>query len=142
IGSRWVAATVDVLGGDVAVQQHVTARGVGTDRTSCPTSTADEWYAPAGSTAIGAEEHLLVYNPFPAPAVVSFAFTTGGSTTTPRPLQGVTIEGRSLRVFSGEDLPARRDELATHLTSRTGRVVLARAEIFDGEGAEFEPVRE
>src|SRR5699024_5558843 len=109
---------------------------------ACPTSTADEWFAPAGSTAIGAEEFLLVYNPFPAPAVISLAFTSGGSTTTPRPLQGVTIEGSSLQVFSGDDLPARRDDLAAHLTTRTGRVVLGRVQSFDGDGDAFPPVRE
>lgn len=142
IEGEWVSVTVDVLGGDLSVQQEVVGADSGRDLAPCPTATSDEWFVPAGSTAIGAEEHLLVYNPFPAPAVISLAFTTGGSTSSPRPLQGVTIEGRSLHVFTGEDLPARRDEVATHLTTRTGQVVFGRVQTFDGDGEPFEAVRE
>lgn len=137
----WVSATVDLLGGGVSVQQQVVGRGVGSDLAPCPTSTSAEWFAPAGSTAIGAEEHLLVYNPFPAPAIVSFEFVSGGSSTSPRSLQSVTIPGSSLRVFTGDDLPSRRDQVAVHLTTRTGQVVLGRVQSFDGEGQDIEEVR-
>src|SRR5699024_6543347 len=35
-----------------------------------------------------------------------------------------------------------RDDLAAHLTTRTGRVVLGRVQSFDGDGDAFPPVRE
>jgi len=142
VETPWAAATVEVLGGDVAVQQQVRGTGVGSDLAPCPTATSDTWYAPDASTAIGAEHALLVYNPFPAPAVVSVGFVSGGVSSTPRDLQSITIPGATLRVIDTEDLPARKDHFATRVTTRLGRVVVGRVQRFDGEGEPFEAVRE
>jgi hypothetical protein len=138
----WVSATVEVLGGDVSVDQDVSGP-LGFDSAPCPTSASPEWFVPSGATTIGAAENLLIYNPFSAPAIVSVAFTSENGASKPRSLQGITIAPGSVTVLgNSDDLPKRRDGIAARVTSRIGQVVVGRVQRYTGEGAEVPGVRD
>ncbi|MCB0978672.1 MAG: hypothetical protein KDB02_14565 [Acidimicrobiales bacterium] len=130
----WVAATVDVLGPDVVVEKTVNGRD-GFELGPCPTTASDRWYVASGSTAIGAKERLVLYNPFPAPSSVDISFSTEDGRLTPRALRGFTIPAGSLRVVDTDLMPARKAEIAATVVARTGKIVVDRVQSYDGTGA-------
>lgn len=134
VSADWAAMTIEVLGGNVAVEQQVTGKH-GFDATPCPTTAGAEWFVPSGSTAIGAEQYLLVYNPFPGAANVDIDFATDKGPFTPRALRGFSLAPGALRLVPVESQPARRDQIATRVKARSGQVVVDRVQIYDGTGA-------
>lgn len=131
--AEWVGMTVEVLGGDLAVEREVVGPD-GYDVSPCSSHAATEWFVPSGSTAIGAQEYLVLFNPFPAATSVDISFATDEGPLVPRPLQGLTVAGRSVRLVPTDSLPARRAEIATHVKARSGRLVVDRLQIYDGSG--------
>ncbi|MEO6988229.1 MAG: DUF5719 family protein [Aquihabitans sp.] len=131
--AEWVGMTVEVLGGEIAVEREVVGPN-GYDVSPCSSHAATEWFVPSGSTVIGAEEYLLLYNPFPAATSVDITFATDEGALAPRPLQGLTVAGRSVRLVPTDSLPARRAEISTHVQVRSGRLVVDRLQIYDGSG--------
>ena len=94
---EWVAAQVEVLGGDVSVDRQIT--GVdGIDAGPCSSSSSSQWTLPSGSTVRGSDEVLALFNPFADDATVDLRFVTDTGVRTPRSLQGFQVPGRSLRV--------------------------------------------
>lgn len=134
IEADWVAATVDVLGPEVTVDKTVNGPQ-GFEITPCPTAASDTWYVPSGSTEIGAEERLVLYNPFPAASSVDISFVTNDGRSSPRALEGYTVPGRSVQVIDTDLMPARKTEIAAMITARSGRIVVDRVQTYDGTGA-------
>lgn len=132
----WVGMTVEVLGGRATVTREVSGP-TGIDVSPCSSNASDRWYVPSGSTVQGAEEHLVLYNPFPDTTSVDISFATDAGRRAPQALQGFSVPGRSVRVVPVEALPAARPELATRVVARTGRLVVDRVQTYDGTG---EPV--
>lgn len=130
---EWVGMTVEVLGGDVAVEREVVGPN-GYDVSPCSSHAATEWFVPSGSTVIGAEEYLVLFNPFPAATSVDVSFATDEGPLAPRPLQGLTVAGHSVRLVPIDSLPARRAQIATRVEARSGRLVVDRLQIYDGTG--------
>lgn len=134
IEADWVAVTVDVLGPEVTVEKTVNGPE-GFELTPCPTTASDTWYVPSGSTEIGAEERLVLYNPFPAASSVDISFVTNDGRISPRALEGFTVPGRSVQVVDTDLMPARKTEIAATVTARSGRIVVDRVQTYDGTGA-------
>lgn len=131
--AEWVGMTVEVLGGDIAVEREVVGPN-GYDVSPCSSHAATEWFVPSGSTVIGAEEYLLLFNPFPSSTSVDIDFATDEGALVPRQLQGLTVPGHSVRLVPTDSLPARRAQIATHVQARSGRLVVDRLQIYDGSG--------
>lgn len=131
--AEWVGMVIEVLGGDVAVEREVVGPN-GYDVSPCSSNAATEWFVPSGSTEIGAQEYLLLFNPFPGATSVDIDFATDEGALSPRPLQGLSVAGRSVRLVPLESLPARRAEIATRVAARSGRLVVDRVQIYDGTG--------
>lgn len=133
IEAEWVAATVEVLGPEVTVEKIVTGP-LGYERGPCPTTASDVWYVPSGSTEIGAEERLVLYNPFPAPSSVDIAFATNDGRLTPGALKALDVPAGGVVVVDTDVMPARKTEIAATITTRTGRIVVDRVQTYDGTG--------
>ena len=131
--AEWVGMTVEVLGGDLAVERHVVGPS-GYDVSPCSSHAATEWFVPSGSTVIGAQEYLVLFNPFPAATSVDISFATDEGALVPRPLQGLTVAGRSIRLVPTANMPARRAQVATRIRARSGRLVVDRLQVYDGSG--------
>lgn len=129
----WVGMTVEVLGGQATVEREVSGPA-GLDVSPCSSNASNRWYVPSGSTVQGAQEHLVLYNPFPDTTSVDISFATDAGRRSPRALQGFSVPGRSIRVVPVENLPAARPELATRVVARTGRLVVDRVQTYDGTG--------
>ncbi|CAN5281266.1 hypothetical protein BH20ACT3_BH20ACT3_09890 [soil metagenome] len=133
LNADWAGLSVEVLGGDATVQREV----VGPDGFSvspCASQASPEWFVPSGSTLLGAEEHLVLFNPFPDSTSVDVTFATDDGPRSPAALRAFSVPGRSVRVIPFEELPARRPEVATTVRARSGRLVVDRVQVHDGTG--------
>lgn len=125
----YVSATVELDGGDVAVEHTVNGpRGSGAS--PCASEPSARWYLANGSTSRDASELLLVFNPSSGDAVVDMTFATNEGSDAPASLQGLPVAPRSMKVIDlGE---RRRDLISTSVSARTGQVVVERLQSFDG----------
>lgn len=133
----YASATIEVAGGGVLVE-HRAVGTAGDDTGPCASSASGTWYVPIGTTAtVGdapiARELLVFFNPFPGDAVVDVAFSTDtGFRGTPEVFKGLVVPGGSV---VGVDLAtagvAVTSEIAAVATTRSGRVVVDRLQVFD-----------
>lgn len=134
------AAMVEVDGGGVAVT-HELVGPTGADRGPCASTSSDTWHFAWGDTSRDARSLVALFNPFPGDAVVDFEFVTVDGSRAPQALTGVVVPGRSVVVADVGEEVARRDQVSTTVTARTGRIVAERIQTFDDteemlEGAE------
>ena len=66
-------------------------RGEGATAAGCAPMPSDEWFFPEGSSLLGVDERLLVYNPFPDEAVVDVSFLTPSGEREPANLSDVGV---------------------------------------------------
>jgi hypothetical protein len=139
-GSGFFAASVLLDGGGIGVTQVVTAYGVTTNE-PCAVTTSASWYFPAGSTAIGANTQISLFNPTATPAVASLQFspspavTAGpvGSSTSGKPtsnqaiappaFQGLTVGPGQVAVLDVGKQVQLKAELAASVVVTSGRLV-------------------
>lgn len=136
LSAPYVAALVVLDGGEVTAEQSVVT-GVGTITTACSSTSSDHWYLADGSTAKDAGLLLALFNPLAIDAVVDLSFSTEQGPTSPLDFQGVVVPARSLLVEDIGGHVRRRDHVATSVTARAGRVVVAGIQSF----AESSPVK-
>lgn len=135
----FASATVEIAGGGVLVEHRVVGTG-GADVAPCASSASSTWFVPAGTsdTATGnetpkARELLVFFNPFPGDAVVDVSFSTDtGFRGSPEAFKGLVVPGGSV---VGVDLAGAgvsvTSQIAAVATTRSGRVVLDRLQVFD-----------
>ncbi len=131
--ARWVAATVEVLGGQPVVSREVSGPD-GIDAAPCASTAATEWHVASGSTVRGATEMLSIYNPFPDGATVDVSFATESGPRQPKELQGLSVPGGTLQMVSVNQTVTARDRVAATVRTRFGRVVVDRLQRYDGTG--------
>ncbi len=127
----WAAAVVELDGGG-AVVELATSGPLGASVTPCASSASPSWHFAEGSTTKDAAMTLSVFNPFPDDAVVDFVFFTDEGTISPASLTGIAIAGRSLLAVNVGESVERRDGVAATVSARTGRLVAARMQTWDG----------
>src|SRR5580700_7887904 len=93
----WLADTVTVDGGGVAVSQ-VVASSSGWDESPCQSATSAQWYIPGGTTASGAGLYLSLLNPTATPVVVDLTFVTPGGAVHPINYQGIVLPAGQVTV--------------------------------------------
>ena len=122
---------VEASGAPVVVTHSVSGAGdVGV--TPCARGGSDTWYFAGGTTVLGAEQWLTLFNPFPGDAVVDISFFTNTGVEAPGEAQGVVVPGTSRLSIPVHDLVPRRDAVATRVTTRRGRVIAEQVQILDG----------
>jgi len=137
VDAKLAGATVEVDGGEVAVEHQITGRDGGRATAPCSTTAAREWSFPWGVTTRGTRELLVFMNPFPDDATVDIRLSTNEDTREPGRLQNLVVRGRSvLGVFIEQD--GRRAQVSAHVRVASGRLIVDRIMTFDGT----EPTRE
>lgn len=127
----WVAALVEVDGGGVVAEQSVSGP-LGSDNAPCANNASSTWYFADGGTTRDAHLIYALANPFPEDAIVDLSFSTDQGRVVPQALQGVVVPARGmLPVNVGEQVLRRRAVSAT-IRARTGRIVAARIQTYDG----------
>jgi hypothetical protein len=129
------ASALVELNGGAAVAEMVTIGPQGDSVTPCASSSSDTWYFAEGATTIDATEVLMVFNPFPEDALVDMSFATETGHVVPQGLTGLVVEGRGMRAIAVGDAVRREAVVSTTVTSRVGRLVVARLQLFDGTGS-------
>ena len=131
VQSDYLSAVVELDGGAAVVELSTTGP-LGTSVTPCASTASPTWYFAEGVTTRDATEVLLVFNPFPEDAVVDLAFTTEEGQVTPQALTGLSVQGRGAAAINVGDYVQRREAVAARVSARTGRLVVARLQVFDG----------
>ncbi len=127
----FAGAIVELDGGE-AVVELVATGPLGTSVTACASSASPTWYFAEGVTTRDAAEWLTVLNPFPEDAVVDLSFTTEEGLVTPQELTGLSVRGRGMQAIDVGKYVQRREAVSTKVAARTGRLVVARLQTFDG----------
>jgi hypothetical protein len=99
----------------------------GIGATGCAREASDTWYFAQGTSAIGFDERLLVYNPFPDEAVVRVSFSTHKGTISRANLADVAVPAGRATDINVNDFVFRRRVLGARVTAVRGRVVAWRA---------------
>ncbi|MGI9034380.1 MAG: DUF5719 family protein [Acidimicrobiales bacterium] len=129
--SKYASALVELDGGDAAVE--LAASGpLGDTVSPCASAASPQWYFAEGVTTKDATETLFLFNPFPDDAVVDLVFGTEDGQVTPQALTGLAVSGGSMAAVNVGDFVQRREQVTAAVTARTGRLVTARLQSFDG----------
>jgi Family of unknown function (DUF5719) len=131
---------VEVVGGAAVVTHEIVAEGdVAIE--PCARGGAADWYFAAGTTLKGAQQFLVLFDPFGDDALVDITFLTDDGVQEPDALQGLSIGPRSRVSVAVHDQVPRQRDVAVRVHARTGRVVVERSQLFDGTASEGETVR-
>jgi hypothetical protein len=99
----------------------------GAATTTCSLTGGRRWYFPAGTSAIGSSERLLVYNPFPQEAVVRVRFFTPSGERIASNLASVGVGiGRTIEIDVNRFV-APENVLSATVSAIRGRVVAWKA---------------
>lgn len=128
------AAALVVLEGGQAVVEVAAAGPLGSSVVPCASTASASWHFAEGVTTRDATEVLTLFNPFADAALVDLSFMTEEGQVTPESLTGLTVAGRSLTAVDLGAHVQRREQVATTVRARTGRLVVARLQSFDGSG--------
>lgn len=131
VAANYVAATVDVPSGGVAVEQGVGGT-LGTSLAPCASFGSERWYVADGSTAREDTMILALYNPFPEDAIVDLSFSTDEGRAVPSDFQGIVVRGGRLVPINVGDHVRRRNRVAATIATRSGRVVVDRLQLRNG----------
>ena len=134
--SELTGALVEIIGGSVVVEQ-VDDQGAAL---VCSSTASTSWFLADGDTRVAnaqqqpvnAGMQLSVLNPFDADAVLDFGFATAEGFTTRQDLEGFVVPARSVARISLDDRIRRTSRIGVVATTRTGRVVLAGTQTYDG----------
>ncbi|MBW3614750.1 MAG: hypothetical protein KY439_05495 [Actinobacteria bacterium] len=131
LSAPYLAALVEMDGGDVVVE-HEVAGPLGLSTAPCASSASDRWYLAEGSTAREDTMLLALYNPFPEDAIVDLSFSTDQGRAVPSDFTGIVVKGGRLAVVNVGDHVRRRNNVATVVAARTGRLVVDRIQLRGG----------
>lgn len=121
-GAPWVAATVELNGGDASVEQQV-GGPLGVSATPCATSGSRHWYFPTGATLVNEGVQINLFNPYPASAIVDLSFTTNEGPESPGTFEGLVVPAKGLLSVDLGSRLRRRTSIATTVTARNTPVV-------------------
>jgi len=134
VRAPYVAATLELAGGGMVVEHQVSGP-TGTDVAPCATSGSSTWYFASGSTTRDADETLVLFNPFADDASVDIAFATEDGRRTPVAFHGLQVPARSVVAAHVSPVVTVSTQVSAAVVARSGRVVAARRQTFDGTGA-------
>ncbi len=89
----------------------------------CASRASPEWHFASGTTLLGTEDWIVIFNPFGDDAVVDMSFYTKAGRQDPSALHGKTIPRHGRVAIPVQDYVRRTAFVAATITARTGRVV-------------------
>ena len=128
-----VLVELDRPGATVAQAMNTEIDGI-TERTllPCAEDVSTSWYFAAGTTTADARFMLGLFNPFPEAAVADVFFATDNGRRTPTRYEGLIVAARSALYLDVGVEATRWRQLATTVQTRSGQLVAAKLQIFDG----------
>jgi hypothetical protein len=127
----WAAATVVLSRGGVAVTQAVHG-SAGWSETPCVSRTSEHWYFPSGTTSGSDGLFISLFNPTSTPDVVDLTFITPSGSLRPINFEGIVVPPGGLEVANVSAYVQNQSTVSTDVSSRTGRVVAAEVQEFNG----------
>lgn len=128
----FVAAEV-LMDAPGAVVFHGAVVGDRSDVSPCTTATSPHWHFASMSTRRDARVRLSLLNPFADDAVVDLAFVTDEGRREPVAYQGLVVPANALVVLDVGSEVTRRDQTSFSALARSGNVVAARLQTFNGD---------
>ena len=98
----------------------------------CAEDVSASWYFAAGTTTADARFILGLFNPFPEAAVADVFFATDNGRRTPTRYEGLIVAARSALYLDVGVEATRWPQLATTVRTRSGQLVAAKLQMFDG----------
>ena len=128
-----VLVELDSPGATVAQAMSTEIDGIA-ERTllPCAEDVSASWYFAAGTTTADARFMLGLFNPFPEAAVADVFFATDNGRRTPTRYEGLIVAARSALYLDVGVEATRWRQLATTVQTRSGQLVAAKLQIFDG----------
>jgi Family of unknown function (DUF5719) len=129
----FLGALVEIDGGGGLVEQeafHPSGNAVA----ACNNKASSQWFFADGFTAGGSLSSLVITNPYPDDAVVSIEFATPKGPVRFARNTSFIVPGYSVKTVSEAQMPKDETVLATKVTSARGRVVVGRAQQYNGAG--------
>jgi uncharacterized protein DUF5719 len=109
------------VAGSTLVSTAKPLEGVGA--AACSADVSTQWYFAAGSTALGADERILLYNPFPDEAVVRLNFYTPQGLETKTSVSDVPVPAGSWESVAINKVIRAQGSVAVEVSAARGRVV-------------------
>jgi hypothetical protein len=128
------ALTVESFGAPIEVEENLE----GSTRVAggpCAADAATRWYFAAGTTPRGAEQWLVLDDPYASDAKVDITLRTSNGIRRPDKLQGLDIARRSRVVVPIHSYAVREDRVSVAVDVRIGAVVATQLLTFGGSGA-------
>lgn len=128
-----VLVELDRPGATVAQAMNSQTDGI-TERAllPCAEDVSSSWYFAAGTTTADARFMLGLFNPFPEAAVADVFFATDNGRRSPTRYEGLIVAARSALYLDVGVEATRWRQLATTVQTRSGQLVAAKLQIFDG----------
>ena len=134
VTAAFASVVVEIDGGQGFVEQ-VANHPAGDSVAPCADDTSSEWHLADGFTAGGSTETLVLTNPYDDLVLTDLTFSTESGFSEPNAFKGFSVPPKSVKVISIAEL-GNRDEpiIAASVTTRSGRLVVGRAQHFTGAG--------
>jgi hypothetical protein len=134
VTAAFASVVVEIDGGQGFVEQ-VANHPAGDSVTPCADDTSSQWHLADGFTAGGSSETLVLTNPYDDLVLSDLTFSTESGFSEPNAFKGFSVPPKSVKVISIAEL-GNRDEpiIAASVTTRSGRLVVGRAQHFTGAG--------
>ncbi len=129
----FASVVVEVEGGGGLVEQ-IAEHPLGDSVAACSNQTSANWYLADGFTLDSSNETLILSNPFDESVVADLRFSTEGRQSEPGLFEGFTVLPRSVRTISLGELARNEPIIATSIEARAGRLVVGRAQEYQGGG--------
>lgn len=117
-------------GGEIAagVLPQFTGKVAGIGAASCSKVASTRWYFAEGSSSLGAEQRLVIYNPFPDEAVVGIAlFTPDGPQGNASLAEGKAVPAGETLVVEINEFIRQERFVGASIVAKRGRVIAWRA---------------
>ena len=131
VASPEPGVVVESRGAPIAVTHTVAGSG-DLGAAPCARGSRAEWWFAGGTTVLGAQDWITLFNPYPGDAVVDLEFLTDQGVEAPGDVQGLVVPATSRLSVAVHDSVRRRAVVATHVATRRGRVVADQVQILDG----------
>jgi hypothetical protein len=120
----WASALVEASGGEITAAHQLSGPN-GRSISNCASTPSSSWYFPGGTTVVGADLWIALFNPFPGEATVDVAFDTNEGARIPQSFQGIVVPSRRVVVKKVNDpgVVSTTEEVSTTVSVRSGRIV-------------------
>lgn len=137
---RTTSTGVDVVGYGATVVAGSLSRYEtpyqGASAVRCAPDASSTWYFAEGSSEIGYDERILLYNPFPAEAVVRVTLYTPKGQQSKANLSEIAVHENSATALSLNDFVLEQPTLGASVEVTRGKVVAWRVQFVKAEGIE------